>query len=160
MANPATTTRQTPAGIKLRRGGPGVKIAFERDPDVSFWEIEVKPPMVEGGDAIDNTTQHNVTWRTSDSRKLMTLGEVTGRCCYDPNVYNNIISNLINQNGSITVLFPDGSTLDFFGFLKTFDPQGLTEEGLAEANFTVVPTNYDPDNDVEAGPVLTSVSGT
>lgn len=158
MAAPATTARQTPAGIKLD-DGYSTKIAFERDPDVSFWEKTVQPPGIDGGDAIDTTTMHNAAWRTMAARALKTLTECSVVAAYDPNVYNNIL-NLINAEGSITIHFPDASKLDFYGYLKTFEPSENTEGEQPEATITIVPTNYDPANDTEASPVLTSVAGT
>lgn len=159
MAAPATTARVTPAGIRLRDGFPS-KIAFAKDSDVSFWEITVKPPGLDGGDAIDIDTMFNTTYSMRAEQALIMLTEGQVEAAYDPNVINNIISNLINQNGSITIHFKDGSTLDFFGYLRTFDPQPLQKGQMPRATIAFTPTNYDPVNNVEAGPVLTSVAGT
>jgi len=159
MAAPSSTTRATPAGIKLD-DGYSTKIAFSRDSNVSFWEKTLSPPGLDGGDPIDTTTMHNLDWRTMSARQLATLSEFTCTAAYDPNVYNDIINNLLNQEGSITVHFPDGSKLDFFGYLRSFQPQDVAEGAQPEAQITIVPTNYDPTNNVEASPVLTQVAGT
>lgn len=158
MAAPASTVRQTPAGIKLDDGFP-TKIAFARDPDVSLWEIGVTPPGIDGGDPIDTTTMHNVTWRTMSPRQLKTLTPFSFRAAYDPVVYTSIVE-LINEPGAITVHLPDGSKLDFYGFLQTFEPDEHAEGEFPEASCAICPTNYDPVNRVEAAPVLTSVAGT
>lgn len=155
---PSTTVRQTPAGIMLNDGF-STKIAFQSDPDVSFWEKTVQPPGIDGGDAIEITTMHNTTWRTMVPRALKTLTEITGTAAYDPNVVNNV-NSLINVNNDITVHFPDGSTLDFYGYLKSVEFGENTEGEQPELTYTIVPTNYDNVNRVEAGPVLTSVAGT
>lgn len=161
MAAPTVTARATPAGIKLDRGH-STKIAFARDSNVSFWEKEVTPPAVDGGDPIDTTTMFNTAYRTFASRALVTLPEFTVSAAYDPNVINDVITNLINQAGAITVHFPDGSTYSFFGYLKAFSPQGLSQDNADQpmAEVTIVVTNWDPANRVEAGPVLTQVAGT
>jgi hypothetical protein len=159
MAAPVDTTRTTPVGIRLE-DGHSTKIAFARDPDVSFWEVEVQPPGLDGGDAINITTMHNTTWRTMAARQLKTLTECSINVAYDPNVYNNILDHLINQEGAITVHFPDGSKLSFFGYLKSFTPQGNQEGNMPTAAISIVPTNYDPVARTEQSPVLTSVSGT
>lgn len=155
---PATTTRQTPAGIRLKNGHRTV-IAFALDPDVSLWEIGVQPPGLDGGDAIDTTTQHNTTWRTMAPASLVTMTEASVTVAYDPDLYNQILA-LLNQEGSITVHFPDGSTLDFFGYLRTFEPEENVENEMPQATVTIQPTNQDPTTGAEAAPVLTSVAGT
>ena len=158
MAAPATTTRTTPTG-KYLEDGFSTKIAFSRDPAIKFWEKTVTPPGIDGGDSIEQTTMHNTLWRTFAPRQLQTLTEMTTTAAYDPVVYTDI-QELINQEGSITVRFPDGSTLDFFGYLKMFQPNEVSEGEQPDAEVTIVPTNWDPINDVEAAPVLTSVAGT
>ena len=158
MAAPATTTRATPGGYRLENGFAS-KIAFARDSDVSFWETDVTPPSVDGGEAIDITTMFNSAWRTKSPRALKEMGDVTCNAAYDPNVYNQIFE-LVNQEGSITVHFPDGSKLDFFGYLKSFAPSNSQEGTMPTASITVTVTNWDPVNRVEAAPVLTQVAGT
>lgn len=159
MAAPTLTARQAPAGARLD-DGHSTKIAFARDPNVEFWEVTVKPPGLDGGDAIDTTTMHNTAWRTNAARALKTLTEGTILAAYDPAAYDAINNNLVNQEGSISVHFPDGSTLSFFGYLRTFEPPDHTEGEMPKATISFTPTNYDPVNKVEAGPVLVSVSGT
>ncbi len=159
MAAPATTVRGTPAGIKLDEGFP-TKIAFSRLPTASFWEKTVQPPGVDGGEPVETTTMHNLVWRTQNPRVLKTLMPHTTKVAYDPNWYNQIVSTLINQAGSVTVRFPDGSTLDYFGYLQKFEADQIEEGKQPEATVTIVPTNWDPVNHVESAPVLTSVSGT
>lgn len=158
MAAPSTTTRVAPNGVKLDDGF-STTIAFALDPDIAFFEKSVQPPGIDGGDAIETTTMHNTAWRTMSSRQLKTLTEISTTVAYDPAVYTQILS-LINQEGSITIEFPDGSTLDFYGYLKSFEPSELQEGEQPEASISIVPTNWDPVNCVEAAPVLTSATGT
>lgn len=134
-----TTARGTPGGEYLRDGYQSL-IAFAANSTVSFWEKQVQPPGVEGGDAIDITTMHNVDWRTFAPRSLKTLTELSCTVAYDPEVYDDIVG-LLNVNGWITIHFPDGSTLDFVGYLKTFAPAAMVEGTQPEATITVVPTN-------------------
>ncbi|GAG42929.1 unnamed protein product, partial [marine sediment metagenome] len=119
----------------------------------------LKPPAIEGGDPVDFTTMHNTLWETSGPPVLMRLEDLTGSCNYDPDIYDEAIE-VINAVGTITVAWADGSTLAFFGYLKTFDPQEIQKGQPPRANFTVHPTNYDNENSLEAGPVLTEVEGT
>jgi hypothetical protein len=152
------TPRVTPGGIKLD-DGYSTKITFAADTDVSLWEKTVKPPGIDGGDAIDTTTMHNTTYRTMASRALKTLTESSVKCAYDPDLYNQILA-LVNNETAITVTFPDGSTLAFWGYLRTFEPDDLTEGSQPEATVNISPTNVNPTTRAEEGPVLTSVAGT
>lgn len=147
-----------PAGITLKDGYQTL-ITIAADPDISFWEKTVQPPGLDGGDPIDTTTMHNSTWRTLSPRALITLTECTLTVAYDPDAYNQI-QDVLNTETTFTVTFPDGSTLAFFGFLRLFEPQSAEEGAQPEANITIQPTNYDPVNKVEAGPVLFDVEGT
>lgn len=158
MAAPVAAARPAPAGIKLDDGFRTL-VAFNANPDVSFWEKSVTPPGLDGGDAVDTTTMHNVRWRTMSPRHLVSMTEFSVTAAYDPNLYNDILS-LLNVETTVTVHFPDGSTLAFFGFLKAFEPDALTEGEQPEASVTVVPTNQDPTSGDEEDPVLTSAVGT
>ncbi len=158
MAAPATTARVIPPGIKLLDGFSTV-IAFAVDANINLWEIGVTPPGIDGGDAIEVTNMHNITWRTFEPRSLYTLSESSFTSFYDPEVYVSILL-LVNVRGSVTTHFPDGSTLDYYGYLRVFEPQEIVEGDTPQANVTIQPTNWDPVNNVEAAPVMTEVAGT
>lgn len=158
MPVPSVTARSIPSGLKMDDGYQAL-IAFAADPDVSFWEKTVKPPGVDGGDAIETTTMHNDTYRTMASRALKTLTEASCTAAWDPKLYDQIIA-LINVETSITIHFPSGATLAFFGFLKSFDPSELKEGEQPEASITIVCTNVDPSDGTEAGPNYITGSGT
>jgi hypothetical protein len=158
MAAPSPTVRQTPNGIRIDDGFKTL-ITFSRDPDVCFWEKTVQPPGLDGGDAIETTTMHNTAYRTMAPRQLVTLTEMNTVAAYDPDIYNNILS-LLNVEDTITVRFPDGSTLAFFGFLRTFEPAELSEGEQPTATINISPTNVQPGTSTEYAPVLTSVAGT
>jgi hypothetical protein len=55
MAAPTPTARVAPAGIKLKDGFP-TKITLAADTNIEFWEKQVKPPGIDGGDAVVQTT--------------------------------------------------------------------------------------------------------
>jgi len=158
MANPSPTARQTPGGLFLKNGYQSL-ITFSADPDISLWEKSVTPPGCDGGDAIDTTTMHNVNYRVFAPRTLITMTESSFTAAYDPAVLTQIFSQL-NREQTITVRFADGSTWAFYGFLRVFQPNELTEGEQPTAQVTIQPTNFDPTNRVEAGPALASVSGT
>ena len=158
MAAPTPSVRATPGGIKLPDGYQCL-VTFTADTDFSVWEKTTTPPPLEGGDPIDQTTQHNVDYMTKFPQQLIDVGEATFTAAYDPASYTQALA-LINVQTVVTYTFYDGSTLCFYGYLKTFAP-GTQQRGTQpEATITVVCTNWDYVNKVEAAPVLTSVSGT
>lgn len=165
MASPTHQARTTPTG-RMLRDGYSTKIAFEQtgsipalDPELYMWEKTVKPPGLDAGDAIDITTMHNIDWRTFSPRALITMTDCNFVAAYDPEIYNAIL-NIINIPGNITVHFPDGSRLSFFGFLRTFEVADHAEGSFPEANCSITCTNFDPTNSVEAAPLMTQVAGT
>lgn len=158
MTAPSLSTRGTPAGIKLKDGF-STKISFSANLTIEFWEKSVTPPGLDGGDAIEQTTMFNATYRTFAARQLKTMTEVKVKAAYNPKLYTSILA-LINVETSVTVHFPDGSTLVFYGFLKEFMPGELKEGEQPEADITVVCTNADPTTGAETAAVYTDVVGT
>lgn len=158
MTAPVATPRGTPTGIKLEDGF-STKITMSLNPTIELWEKTVKPPGLDGGDAVNTTTMHNVTYRTMAPRKLKTLTEITSTCAYDPLCYVDLLS-MINRKQTLTVTFPDGTTLAFYGYLKSFEPNDVSEGNMPEATVHFVPTNADPVTGAEQAAVLVNVSGT
>lgn len=158
MAAPAPTVRQTPAGRKLK-DGMFSRITLAIDPDISFWEKVVKPPGITNGDPIPQTTMFNVDWETKAPQAINDMTNVTGTVAYDPAVKSQIDA-AIGVETTITVTFWDGSTWAMYGYLMLFDPQDMQKGEQPEAEIEFVITNYDNTNNVEAGPLVTAVSGT
>lgn len=158
MSAPTLQARGIPEGIKLAEGFH-IKHAFERSLTFSIWEKAVKIPTFDGGEPIEQTTQHNTTYETSAPRSLIKVGPMTYKGAYDPNCISQGLA-MINQPQAMTDIFPDGSTLTYFGYLQKieFDDQEIGKQ--PEATVTVIVTNYDPVGHVEAAPVLVSVAGT
>jgi len=158
MAAPVTTPRVTPSGYKMPDGFKTL-IAHSAAPAVQIWEKIVKPPGVDGGASIETTTMHNISFRTMAARQLKSMMESTFRGFYDPDFFP-VIFNLVNVEGSMTVTFPDHSTLAFFGYIMKLE-FGENEEGKPpEVTVTFVPTNWDPVGKVEAAPVFVPAPGT
>lgn len=158
MTAPTVVLRGTPDGVRLKDGYQTL-FAFELDNGVALWEKTVTPPGLDGGDAIDTTTMHNVTYRTMASRALITLTESSFTAAYDPSMYDSILA-LCNVEQAITCHFPDGSTLTFYGYLKSFIPGANVEGTQPEGTATIVPTNTDPDTGTEEAPVYAAATGT
>lgn len=158
MAAPTPTSRATPGGIKLKDGYKSL-ITVALDTDISFWEKTTKPPGLDGGDPIDQTTMHNEDYRVFLPRSLVTLTPFTFKAAYDPAVITQILA-IINIETTLTETFGDQSTLAYYGYVRMIEFDDLVEGTQPECTVTVVPTNWDPVNKVEAGPALASISGT
>ncbi len=158
MTAPSASARSTPSGRRLGDGYQTL-VAFAADTNIEFWEKSVTPPGIDGGESIDTTTQHNTTWRTKSPSRLKTLTEFSMTAFYDPVVYTSIVA-LINVRTTVTVHFPDGSSLAFYGYLKSFQPDALEEGTMPTATVTVVPTNQDPTTCTEESPVYVAGTGT
>jgi hypothetical protein len=70
---------------------------------------------------------------------------------YDPAVYPQILA-LCNVLTVITYHFPNGTTLAFWGWLRTFEPDGMSEGEQPEATVNIEPANQD-DSGSEQNPV-------
>lgn len=151
MAAPTHTTRIAPSGNRMDDGYQTL-IAFSQDPDIKFWEKSVTPPGFDGGDAINTTTMHNTSLRTFASAALQTMTDASVRVAYDPAVIPQIRA-IVNVEGAITVHFPGGQKLSFFGFLRTFEPDEMVEGQQPEATITITCTNKDPNTGSEESPV-------
>lgn len=150
MAAPTLTARGTPVGTMMRDGYRSL-IALANDDDILFWEKQVTPPGLDGGDPINTTTMHNDQWRTFSSMALITLTPFSTVAAWDPRLYLNILA-ILNDETSISVHFPAGDAYWFYGYLQRLEPGPLVEGTQPEATVTFVPTNFDPVNFVEADP--------
>lgn len=128
-------------------------VSFAADPTVLFYEKTVTPPGVDGGGEVDTTTMLNSTWRTRNPKALISLANAALRVAYDPATYPEIIA-LVNVNNLITVTFPDGDTLAFWGWLNSFIPGEHVEGEQPEAEIEIIPSNQN-DSGVETAPVHT-----
>lgn len=128
-------------------------IAFALASAVQFWEKSIKPPGLDGGGEIDITTMRNSVWRTRNPKSLITLSECTGTAAYDPAIYDSAL-DMLNMNQLITITFPDGSTLAFYGWLNMLQQNELVEGEQPTLEFTIIPSNQNGSG-VETDPVYT-----
>ena len=118
-------------------------------------EKEITPPGVAGGGANDASTMRNELWRTMSPKSLRTLTPCTAVVAYDPELYREMEA-MININQLITITFPDGSTLKFWGWIDDFSPGASVEGSQPTATITIIPSNQDGDNNnAEIAPVYT-----
>lgn len=155
--SPASTPN-VPTGIKVDQGFK-VRYVHSANTAINFWEISVKPPAIDGGEGIDTSVQANTKWHTMRPRALIKVGTMTAKVQYDADVYSSLAS-LVNVEGTITVFWPNGDTLCFYGFYKSVTPSDMAEGEKPTADMEIVVTNWDYTGHVEAGPVFRQASGT
>lgn len=158
MAAPTPTARVTPTATadKLRNGHK-TKITISLDPDICFWEKEVTPPGVDGGEAIPQGDMFDETWETVVPQALKTMTDMSLVANYAPQVLPLIIS-VVNVMCTITVTFPSGATWCFYGFVRSFIPNSKKRGEQPNANLVIKPTQLDPTDFSEAGPVYTAAA--
>ncbi len=138
---------------RIDDGHPTI-ITFADDADVQMWQKEVTPPGIDGGGENDTTTMENTVWRTKAPKTLMSLTEASFTAAYDPAVIDEIIA-MLNDNQLITVTYPDGSTVVFWGWINEFTPNRNVEGEQPTAEVTIIPSNQN-DSLVETAPVYTA----
>lgn len=116
-------------------------------------EVEVTPPGIDGGGENDVTCMRNTEWRTRFPKKLKTLTEASFTAFYDPEAYDTLLADL-QVNQLVTITFPDGDTLAFWGWIDMFEPDASVEGEAPQATVTIIPSNLDGSQE-EVAPVLT-----
>lgn len=136
--------------------GHATLISFANFPTVKFWEKEVTPPSMMGGGANDTTTMRNVAVRTKKPKKLKTVGDMKFTAAYDPEVFDvDEVWAMLQDNQLITVVFPNGAEIAFWGWLDEFQPNSNKEGEQPTAACTIIASNLD-DSDNEVVPVYTA----
>jgi len=152
MAAPTPGSAPVPAGTRLKDGFQCL-IVFAADTDVSLFQVGVNPPGVDGGDPINTTTFHNTTYETLEPQQLMTMPEAALTAAYDTSILTQILA-LVNVHTTVTIIFPDSSSWAFYGYLKSFKPNGMKKGEMPLADVTIQPTNCDSTG-AEQAPVFT-----
>lgn len=151
MTAPAAGTRSTPAGVDMEDGWV-TKIGFSQDVDISIWEESVKPPGTDGGDPIDLKTMWSEDWETFAPKGLKKSTDGNVKFSYDPSCTAQI-NAIVNVKGTITIFYPNGGTLAFFGYVKSVDFDDLAYGSKPKGTLVIVVTNRDPSTGGEEGPV-------
>jgi hypothetical protein len=127
-----------PVGNKIGDGFP-IILTFANNPTLALWWKTVKPPGMQGGEAVDDTSMYNVAYNTFNPRKLKKLTPVTSTAQWDEDQYNAYFDQ-INKNQLISVTFPSGRVIQFWGYLQNFDPNEMSEGNDTTAAVTIMPT--------------------
>jgi hypothetical protein len=155
---PTPVARSIPSGGAYKvPDGYRTTITLTQEPGIWFWEVEVKPMVLDGGEPIETTTMLNAAWRTMAPQSLKKLDVLTIKVAYDPDVTNNLIQTAINNRfDTVTITYPTNDTLAFYGYVQKWDADPMVVGKMPTATITIVPTNFDAANQVEAGPVYHS----
>lgn len=112
-------------------------------PTIKLWEKDVTPPGITSGGPIETTTMRNTTMRTNAPRQLKALTQVSATVAYATVAIETVINTLIGVNQLVTIDYPDGSHLQFWGWVEEFTPATHTEGEQPTANLVVQPSNRD-----------------
>lgn len=126
-------------------------ITLANIPTIKLFEKEVTPPGYSAGGPIDTTTMRNTAYRTMAPRYLKSLTQVTATVAYATDALTDIWAQ-IGVIQLVTVTYPDGSSLQFYGWIEEFTPGNHTEGEQPTATLTIQPSMRDL-NGNEVAPV-------
>lgn len=158
MAAPVLAVRAIPLAIRLDCGYQSL-VVFKSKENLAIFEKTVQPPGFDGGDAIKTTTMLNSDWETKAPQRLAGHDDAVVVAAYDPHVMSVLNNVLINVPDSITWAYPEGSAEVYWAYLQKVAKSPLQKDQQPEMTLTIVVTNWDPVNCVEAGPVFVSGTG-
>lgn len=158
MAAPIFATRALPLAVRLDCGYQSL-VVWKSKENLAIFEKTVQPPSPNGGDAIRTSTMLNSTYETKAPQRLIGHDDAAVVAAYDPHVLSVLNSTLLNVQDSISFIYPDGSAEVYWGYLQHAAKSPLQKDQQPEMTLTIVITNWDPVNCVEAGPVFVSGTG-
>ncbi len=100
----------------------------------------------------------NLAYETKAPQRLIGFDDGVVVAAYDPHVFNTL-ETLVNLPDSITFAYPEGSAECYWGYLQHVSKTPLQKDQQPEMTLTIVITNWDPINCVEAGPVFVAGTG-
>lgn len=111
-------------------------IGLANNPVFLFWEKKVKPPMMSGGGPIDEKTMRDLRWRIKSPKALSDFGDLTATGAWREGIYTQML-NLGQRVTVVSVTFPNGAVLSYYGWLEEVDPQEMTEGVQPEVNVKI-----------------------
>lgn len=134
----------TPANQLRLDDGFATFITLENVPTIKLFEKEITPPGFQNGGPIDTTTMRNTAWRTAAAKKLKSASAIKATCAFATDVID-VLKLQLGINQLCSVHFPDGSTLQFYGWLDEFTPGNFVEGTQPTATCTFIPSLRDLD---------------
>lgn len=119
--------------------GLGTTMTWGSSTTFTLEKMSITPPAIEGGDKIDITTLNRTAWRTFVPKTLKQLEDAGFTARWDASEH---IDAPINSNEAITITFPDGDKIVFWGYLKTLEVGEIVEGDKVEGTGTITVTNW------------------
>lgn len=111
-----------------------------------IWIKRITPPGYDGGGPIEDTSMHNLVFRTKYPKTLVTMTDATLMVSFDPDAYVSVFA-VINVIQLLTYFFPLGETLALYGWVNTFIPNEFSEGNQPEATMQLIHSMQYVDDD-------------
>ncbi len=117
-----------------------------------YGEVEVTPPGTSARGGIPQSTMRNILWTTQLPKGLKELQPLTMKVAYDTRLIP-VLMTLVGVNQRVTIRWPDGATLSFWGWIDEATFDSMTEDNRPIYNLSVQTSNVNAAC-VESGPVF------
>lgn len=163
MAAPTVTAVGVPLGRKLRRAYK-TRFALGVLPTFSLFDFAITPGEWTIGQPIPQSTFLNTRYMTWAPQALIDIGPFIIRGQFDPDVFKTAqLPTIIGAETAATHHWVGFGQLAMFGFVTNaaFTEAAVNSNDPPMITLGFKPSNYDPVNNVEAGPAFTdSYTGT
>ena len=82
----------------------------------------------------------NTTYRTRQPKSLISMGDATLTCAYDPILYQELVQ-MLGVNQQVTFTFPDTSTFVVWGWIDAVNPGAHVEGEQPTIEVSIVASN-------------------
>lgn len=134
------------AGELELRDGMATLIEFSLKPNIKLYEQEVTPMGISGGGAIPQSNMRNQTWHTKWPKSLRNADDIPATVSYAPIAYTDIL-DIHQVNQLIVVRHPDGTGIQFWGWLEEFKPASNKEGEKPTASILICVSNLNDDGE-------------
>lgn len=111
-------------------------LSFANLPDIKMYERELVLPALKGGGGKDTTNMRQLAHRSQTEDILRSVSSFTVTAAFATDAFADAKLQLgINQ--LISLIFPDGLQMQFYGWMEEFTPQKFVEGELALVAITV-----------------------
>lgn len=107
--------------------------------------ISLTPPALDGRGSIDQTNMESEITTQKSAKSLIDVGNFNITIAYDSKNYDftdvNSFAFWLNINGLMTLTFPDGTSVNFWGYINAFRPGENSEGNRPTAVLEIIVTN-------------------